>query len=87
MNASNEEAFLPELQQLQPKKYQRRQSRVGSPSVSSSNDIPEPKSPLRQKPPGAEKKLKKKINFHVIVKETKIYEALKLLDQQSRLQN
>lgn len=47
LNSLNEEAFLPELQQLQPKRYQKRQSRVGSPSVSSSNDIPEPKSPLR----------------------------------------
>jgi len=78
----NEEAFLLELQQLQPNKYLKKQSRVGSPSVSSSNEMAgEPKSPPRQKPVSLEKKLKKRINFHVIVKNTKIYEALKLMDQ------
>ena len=34
-----------------------------------------------------EKKLKKKINFHVMVKNTKLYEALKFVDQQNKIEN
>ena len=74
----SEDAFVNELQLLFPKKYSKKAGKVLNSSVSSAN---------YQKLKTEDKKLKKKINFHVLVKHTKLYEALKFVDQQNKIEN
>ena len=81
----DEETFRGELLQLFPKKYQKKQ-RAGNQSCSSNEDkTPEKKS--RRGARDSERKLRKKINFHVLVKSSKLYHALRFTEQQIKIQN
>jgi hypothetical protein len=74
---TDEQEFFNELQLLFPKKYKTKQGKLVTSSLSSTN----------YQKAKYEDKVKKKINFHVIVKHTKLYEALKFVDQQNKIEN
>ena len=81
----DEETFYGELFQLFSKKYKKKQ-KAGNQNCSSNEDkTPEKKS--RRGARDSERKLKKKINFHVLVKSSKLYHALKFTEQQIKIQN
>jgi hypothetical protein len=74
----DEENFQGELLQLFPKKYQKKQ-RFTNQSCSSNEDKTQEKK-SRRGGRDHDKKLKKKINFHVLVKNTKLHHALQFMD-------